>query len=105
LAILDVYAIPSDTEQFPISLVEAMAARLPVVATRVGDVAEILSKDNQSFTADPSDEVSLADHLRALLQDKALRMRLGHSNRQRVAQAYPLSIMVDKYHQLYSQAL
>jgi L-malate glycosyltransferase len=105
LALLDIYAIPSDTEQFPISLVEAMAAHLPVVATHVGDIPEILSQENQPFTAAPQDETVLAQHLQRLLQDQALRTHLGEANHKRVQQAYPLTRTLSAYHQLYAQAM
>ncbi|HKR25499.1 MAG TPA: glycosyltransferase, partial [Allosphingosinicella sp.] len=54
----DIFALSSDSEQFPISLVEAMAAGLPAVATAVGDVGAIVSEDNAPLIVDPEDEAA-----------------------------------------------
>ncbi|MCW8084793.1 glycosyltransferase [Sabulicella glaciei] len=77
---MDVFALSSDTEQMPFSVMEAMASGLPVASTSVGDVRRMLPPEQERFLA-PCDDVALAGALRPLLCDAALRRELGAANR------------------------
>ena len=66
---LDVYALTSDTEQMPLGMVEAMAAGLPVIATEVGDVRDLLPAEQAAFVVPKTDEKLLAQRLGELLRD------------------------------------
>lgn len=101
LAAFDVYALTSDTEQMPISLLEAAAAGLPVVATDVGDVRAMLAPENAPFVVPKGDEAALADGLHRLLSDAALRRRLGEANRARTVADFDLDRMVGTYDRLF----
>ena len=105
VGLFDIFALSSDSEQFPISLVEAMAAGLPAVATDVGDVREILAEPNRVFLASPADEAALAGYLTTLLADAELRTKLGAANRTRVAETFSHATMVETYRSLYDQAM
>lgn len=102
---LDLFALTSDTEQMPLSLVEAMAAGLPVVATDVGDVVDILSPENRPFVAAPQDEAGLAAHLRTLADAPERRAALGRANADRAQAEYGLNTMVDRYDRLFAAPL
>jgi glycosyltransferase involved in cell wall biosynthesis len=78
-ASFDIFALSSDTEQMPLSIIEAMAAGLPIAATAVGDVPTMVSDENYRFVTGRDDR-SLAVALRALLLDRALLRRLGEAN-------------------------
>lgn len=85
----DAFALSSDTEQMPFSVLEAMASGLAVAATDVGDVREMVSPPNRAHVAPiPADAAGLADALRPILRDAALRARLGAANRARAEAAY-----------------
>jgi glycosyltransferase involved in cell wall biosynthesis len=103
VGLFDVFALSSDSEQFPISLVEAMAARLPAAATRVGDVAEIVSDANQRFLA--ADEAGLGRALAALIADPALRAEVGAANRAKVAADYDFAATAAAYRAIYDAAM
>lgn len=78
-AALDVFALSSDTEQMPTSVLEAMAAGLPIASTDVGDVRAMVARENVPFVVS-KDAATLASALLALLQDVGLRKRVGAAN-------------------------
>ena len=82
----DIFALTSDTEQMPLTILEAMASGLPIVATDVGDIKTMVSKENQEFIVPPTDENQLTAALNQLIEDAALRNSIGEANRQ-VAEA------------------
>jgi glycosyltransferase involved in cell wall biosynthesis len=87
LAAFDVFALSSDTEQMPLSLLEAMAAGRPAVSTDVGDVRDMLAPENGRFVV-PRDDAALADAMAALLADTALARATGAANAERAARAF-----------------
>jgi glycosyltransferase involved in cell wall biosynthesis len=101
LASFDIFALSSDTEQMPLSVLEAMAAGLPVVSTDVGDVKHMLAGENQPFVV--SREVgALAAALCRLLDDANLRRALGAANRAHAAIDFDESRMFAAYERLFS---
>ena len=101
----DIFALSSDTEQMPYSVLEAMAAGLPVVSTNVGDVKRMLTPENADFIVPIVDENRLAHQLLRLLQNSVLRVRIGKANQQKVHSEYSMEHMVDCYATLFSAAI
>ncbi len=101
---LDVFAMSSDTEQMPISLLEAMAAGLPVAATDVGDIAAMLPDEQQGFVV-PLDHHALGYAIQRLAGDPALRLRLGAANRARAEAEFSQQRMLDAWAYLYDEGL
>ncbi len=97
----DVFAISSDTEQMPISVLEAMAAGCPVVGTDVGDIKEMLAPANEAFLCSTTDETLFAKNLQQLLLDPALRASLGQQNHERCKALFDKSVMYRNYENLY----
>jgi glycosyltransferase involved in cell wall biosynthesis len=75
----DIFALSSDTEQMPLSVIEAMASGLPIVSTAVGDVREMVATENAEFVV-ALDDAALAGALAALSGDRDARRRLGRMN-------------------------
>ncbi len=96
----DVFALSSDTEQMPLSVIEAMAAGLPVAGTDVGDVRTMLAPENAPFIGPRSDE-ALATSLLTLLRDPALRRRVGEANRLKAQTDYDQETMFQAYAALF----
>ena len=97
----DIFALSSDSEQFPVSLVEAMAAGLPVVSTDVGDIRNIVSTPNQSLIVPSAREDDFSDALARLCDSPALRKTLGEANRSLAQRAYDEGDMIRAYGALY----
>ena len=100
----DLFALSSDTEQMPLSVIEAMAAGLPVAATDVGDVREMLAPENAPFVV-PHDPAALAQALLALLRDAPARAAIGAANRARAAAAFDQETMFAAYAALFDAAI
>lgn len=99
----DVFALSSDTEQMPLSVLEAMASGLAVAATDVGDVRAMLATDNAACVV-PPDDAALAAGLARLIGDAALRARLGAANRARAEADFDEERMFDAWRLLYDGA-
>jgi sugar transferase (PEP-CTERM/EpsH1 system associated) len=105
LAECDVFALSSVAEGIPLTLLEAMAAGLPIVATRVGGVGEVVVDGVTGTLVEPSNPAALAHALRGYVEDESRRGQRGDAGRQRVEQRFSLPAMLAGYTSLYDEIL
>ena len=103
LAMMDVFVLSSKFEPFGVSLLEAMAAGKAIVSTRVNETAEILEDGRCGVLVPPEDTAAMADALRRLLTDAALRRSLADAARARAERCYSVSAMTHAYETLYCE--
>jgi len=98
------FVLPSIFEPFGIVLLEAMAAGLPVVASRVGGIPEIVQEGRTGLLVDPGNPGALAEALRLLLRDEVRRKSMGRDARERVTR-YDWDLIVPRILSVYTEAL
>jgi glycosyltransferase involved in cell wall biosynthesis len=91
----DVYASASLMEGLPVTLMEAMAHGLPVVAPRVAGIPELVAEEREGLLFAPSDWDALADQLRRLIRDPELRRTLGRAGRARVSAEFSIDSAIE----------
>lgn len=96
------FVLPSRSEGMPNALLEAMAAELPCVATRVGGVTELLHDGDNGRVVEPDSPAALAHAIVELLQSPIRARTLAVAARQTVVTRHDLTTMVDRYLALYS---
>jgi glycosyltransferase involved in cell wall biosynthesis len=101
----DVFVLASRLEGLGVAALEAMAARRPVVASRVGGLAEVVADDETGILVPPNDPAALAQALDRLIVDPGLRARLGAAGPKRVSQRHLPEQMTDDYVALYREVL
>ena len=103
LAITDIFVLPSLWEGLPTAIIEAMAAGCPVVATAVAGTPEVVLDGETGFLVSPRDPQALAQKIRLLLQDHALRRKMGEAGAKRAKAYFSIERMVREYEALYKQ--
>lgn len=97
----DLFVLPSLSEQTSISILEAMATGLPIVATAVGGTSDLLDNGRAGRLVPSQDVASLASAIIHLMNDTSAGRALGESARNRVMTQYALKIMIDRYEAVF----
>ncbi len=84
----DIFVLPSYSEGFSTAILEAMAAALPVVVTRVGAVPDVIQEGVNGYIIEPGDVGALRDRLERLIQDRDLRLTIGKRNRDKCREEF-----------------
>jgi len=100
LGVMNVFALTSHMEANPVSILEAMAAETPVVATRVGSVPQSVDDGTTGYLVEPESDRQLAARLLQLLKDRDQAAEMGRAARQRVLAHASLERMVEGYQNL-----
>ncbi|MBY0493468.1 MAG: glycosyltransferase [Cyanobacteria bacterium] len=105
LSAIDIFTMPSYWEGLPLSMVLAMGAGLPVVASRVAGIPEVVKDRVSGILVDPGDSSQLARALAALVQDPSLRSQLGEAAREFVRPRFGIDGYVSSITNLYDRLL
>jgi glycosyltransferase involved in cell wall biosynthesis len=105
LAIADLFVLPSLWESFPFSVLEAMAASLPVVASSVDGLPEVVVRGQTGLLVAPGDANQLASAVIFLLTNPKLALSLGDAGRKRVQTEFPVQKMVRQTEEVYEACL
>ena len=96
-----VMALTSLQETQPMAVIEAMAAGKPVVATRVGGVADLIADGRTGFVVESGDQDALVQRLESLLSNEGLRRRIGRLAREAASGRFRIAIVASKYVEVY----
>ena len=102
---IDALLLPSVNEGTPVSVIEALAAQRPAVATRVGGTPDVIRDGVDGFLVEVGDAEALSDRLAELAADPARRAQMGAAGRARVLERYAVERLVDDVDRLYKSLL
>jgi glycosyltransferase involved in cell wall biosynthesis len=102
---IDMFVQPSLNEGTPVSLIEAMAAGTPAIATRVGGIPDVVDGERTALLVPPGDSLALAQAILRLCCDPQLRQRIGEAGRRAVFPRYDIAELVAHLRTLYAQLL
>lgn len=105
LAAADVFCLPSRHEGLPLSVLEALRAGLPCVATAVGGVPDVVVDGETGLLVPPSDPPALAAAMARALEDRALVARLALAGPELVAASFAPAVVAERYAALYHEIL
>ncbi len=101
LSMADVMLLPSIEESFGLSALEAMACRVPVVASRIGGLPELVDHGVTGYLVSPDDVEGMAEGVQTILQDEGLAARMGAAARARAAENFSSGAIVSQYEEVY----
>ena len=105
LSIGDLFLLPSAQESFGLAALEAMACELPVVASNVGGLHEVIDHGTSGFLHEPEDLEGMAESGVALLTDPVLHARIAAAGRRTVLQRFCRDLIVPQYEAFYAQVI
>lgn len=97
----DIYVLPSYNEGLPMSILEAMTYRLPVVSTTVGGIPEAVEHGKTGFLVKPGDVKNLSKYLNLLISDKGLREKMGAEGYKKAKNTFDVKIIVKQLNEIY----
>jgi L-malate glycosyltransferase len=101
----DVFLMPSESESFGLAALEALSCGVPVVASDVGGIPEVVPDGEVGFLAPVGDVATMAERVLRILADERLRARLSQAARARALQQYGLPPAIARYEALYERVL
>ena len=100
-----IFVLPSFSENFPFSLLEAMSMKVPCVASNVGAISEIIDDGQSGLLFPAGDLEALVSHIRALLQDESKRGKVAEAGYKKVVAEFTSTRMAEKHKEFYKKVL
>lgn len=101
LSLIDIFVLPSVREGLPMVILEAMASRRPVIATRVGAIPKVIRHGENGFIVTPSNPMQLRDAIVELTENKVQRQKLAENGFITVTERFSSDIMCHHYTRIY----
>lgn len=105
LSIMDIFVLPSLKEGFPMVLLEAMAAKKPVIATRVGAIPNVIKNNENGILVEPGDVYDLKNKIVKLIEDPHITQEIAHKGYTKIIEDFSSEIMCVKYLNLYKELI
>jgi len=105
LAVADVFLLPSESESFGLAALEAQACEVPVVASRIGGIPEVVSDNETGFLSELADTQKMSEDTLKLLQYDDLRMEFGKKARELAISRYSTNEIIPQYLKFYEKVL
>lgn len=105
LAKTDIFLLPSELESFGLAALEAMAASVPVIATNVGGLPEVIDHEENGFLCELGDTDTMAEYAVDLLRDESYCKKIGQRARKKVEKCFTPDIIVPQYEEHYKSVL
>ncbi len=105
LGVADVFLLPSELESFGLAALEAQACEVPVIATRIGGIPEVVAEGETGYLSDIGDVEKMSEDTLRLLKDEDLRRAFGEKGRELAIQRYSSEKIIPQYISFYEQVL
>jgi glycosyltransferase involved in cell wall biosynthesis len=102
---MDIFVLPSLEEALGLAIIEAMAMSLPVVASKIGGIPEVVEDGTTGLLVDPGNPEELSCAMRYLLSNPELLRAMGENGRKRSEQCFNNDILISKYEQVYRELI
>ncbi len=105
LGVSDIFLLPSELESFGLAALEAQACELPVIATRIGGLPEVVNEGESGFLSDIGDVAKMAEDTLKLVKDKEMRLAFGRRGRELAVERYSTEKIIPQYIAFYERVL
>lgn len=105
LGVADVFLLPSELESFGLAALEAEACEVPVIATRIGGIPEVVTDGETGFLSDIADTEKMSDDVMKFLNDEEMRLAFGAKARELAVSRYGSDLIIPQYINFYEKVL
>jgi N-acetyl-alpha-D-glucosaminyl L-malate synthase BshA len=105
LGIADIFLLPSEQESFGLAALEAMACEVPVIASRVGGIPEVINDGDTGYLSEVGNVEKMSEDTLRLLKDDEMRREMGRRARESAISRYSTELVIPKYIEFYEKVL
>jgi glycosyltransferase involved in cell wall biosynthesis len=105
MGIADIFLLPSELESFGLAALEAEACEVPVIATRIGGIPEVVTDGETGFLSDIGDTEKMSDDAMRFLNDEEMRRAFGEKARESAVSRYGSELIIPQYINFYEKIL